>query len=41
VSPSECADPIETEMNNLTKKETPDRSKINLHDPLQAKAWSN
>jgi hypothetical protein len=28
-------------MNDLTKKEAPDRSKINLHDPLQAKAWSH
>ena len=41
MSASECAGPIETEMNDLTKKEAPDRSKINLHDPLQAKAWSH
>jgi DNA polymerase III delta subunit len=28
-------------MNNLTRKEAPDRSKINLHDPVQAKSWSH
>jgi hypothetical protein len=27
-------------MNNLTKREVPDRSKINPDDPVQAKSWS-
>jgi hypothetical protein len=27
-------------MSNLTKKEMPDRSKINLHQPLEVKHWS-
>jgi hypothetical protein len=26
-------------MGGLTKKEVPDRSKINLHDPCEAKGW--
>ena len=26
-------------MNGLTRKEAPDRSKINLHDPAEAKWW--
>jgi hypothetical protein len=28
-------------MNNLTKRETPDRSKINVHGPREAKYWAH
>ena len=31
----------EVEMNALTRKETPDRSKINLHHPREAKCWAH
>ena len=27
-------------MSNLTKKERPDRSKINMHDPREVKYWT-
>jgi hypothetical protein len=27
-------------MDTLTKKEQPDRSKINMHDPLEVKHWT-
>lgn len=28
-------------MNGLTRRETPDRGKINLHDPVEAKSWTH
>jgi len=28
-------------MNNLTKREAPDRSKINVHEPSEAKYWAH
>ena len=28
-------------MDNLTKKEQPDRSKINMHEPFEVKYWTH
>ena len=28
-------------MDNLTKKEQPDRSKINMHEPYEVKYWTH
>ena len=28
-------------MNNLTKRPMPDRSKINVHEPLEVKCWAH
>jgi hypothetical protein len=28
-------------VNNLTKRLMPDRSKINVHEPLEAKCWAH
>jgi Protein of unknown function (DUF3606) len=28
-------------MNDLTRRETPDRSKINLRNPTEAKCWAH
>ena len=28
-------------MNNLTKREAPDRSNINVHEPSEAKYWAH
>jgi len=32
---------METPMHSLTKREHPDRSKINLHQPHELKYWSH
>jgi hypothetical protein len=28
-------------MNDLARRETPDRSKINVHNPTEAKCWAH
>jgi Protein of unknown function (DUF3606) len=28
-------------MNDLTRRETPDRSEINVHNPTEAKCWAH
>lgn len=33
--------PEERYMNELTRRETPDRSKINMHNPTEAKCWAH
>jgi hypothetical protein len=34
------ASPPEQHMDHLTRKEQPDRSKINMHEPFEVKHWT-
>ena len=37
--PKECATPVASEHEMETKKDSPDRSKINMNDPFEVKHW--